>query len=80
MGDKSFGSTKPYLLICRVVAGARYVPKDVYPDGREFVGYGISPDIFVKPPSMNICRIKTWYCKSDGIFGWKTAKVGRENH
>ena len=51
MGDKSFGSTgQPYLFDLPGGGRARVcTKKDVYPDGREFVGYGISPDIFVKP-------------------------------
>lgn len=51
IGDKSFGSTgQPYLFDLPGGGRARVcTKKDVYPDGREFVGYGISPDIFVKP-------------------------------
>ncbi|MBK7789379.1 MAG: peptidase S41 [Saprospiraceae bacterium] len=51
MGDKSFGSTgQPYLFNLPGGGRARVcTKKDVYPDGREFVGYGIAPDIYVKP-------------------------------
>lgn len=50
MGEPSFGSTgQPYVFELPKGAAARIcTKKDTYPDGREFVGYGIQPDIFVK--------------------------------
>ena len=50
MGEPSFGSTgQPYFYNFHNGAAARIcTKKDTYPDGREFVGYGIQPDIFVK--------------------------------
>ena len=51
MGERSFGSTgQPFLFDMPGLGGARVcTKKDTYPDGREFVGYGIKPDIEVKP-------------------------------
>lgn len=51
MGENSFGSTgQPYLFDMPGGGGARVcTKKDTYPDGREFVGYGVKPDIEVKP-------------------------------
>lgn len=50
IGDKSYGSTgQPYLFNLAGEGRARVcTKKDIYPDGREFVGFGISPDVFVK--------------------------------
>jgi C-terminal processing protease CtpA/Prc len=50
IGEKSFGSTgQPYMFDLVGGATARIcTKKDTYPDGREFVGYGIKPDIEVK--------------------------------
>ncbi len=49
IGQKSFGSTgQPISFQLPGGAWARIcTKKDTYPDGREFVGYGISPNIFV---------------------------------
>ncbi|MEO6720805.1 MAG: S41 family peptidase [Ferruginibacter sp.] len=51
MGERSFGSTgQPYMF--DLVGGGSVricTKKDIYPDGREFVGYGIKPDIEVIP-------------------------------
>ncbi|HXB41894.1 MAG TPA: S41 family peptidase [Bacteroidia bacterium] len=51
IGENTFGSTgQPYSF--DLVGGAKAricTKKDTYPDGREFVGYGIKPDIEVKP-------------------------------
>lgn len=51
MGEKSFGSTgQPYLFDLPGGGSARVCTKmDTYPDGREFVGYGIKPDIEIIP-------------------------------
>ncbi len=51
MGEKSFGSTGQPLLFDLPGGGSARVctKKDTYPDGREFVGYGIKPDIEVTP-------------------------------
>lgn len=50
MGDKTYGSTgQPYLFELPGGANARVcTKKDTYPDGTEFVGYGIKPDIEIK--------------------------------
>ncbi len=50
MGEPSFGSTgQPYFFELPGGAFARIcTKKDTYPDGREFVGYGIQPDVIVK--------------------------------
>ncbi|MBA9079395.1 S41 family peptidase [Rufibacter quisquiliarum] len=50
MGENSFGSTgQPFLFDLPGGAVARVcTKKDTYPDGREFVGYGVKPDITVK--------------------------------
>jgi len=49
IGQKSFGSTgQPMSFQLPGGAWARIcTKKDTYPDGREFVGYGVEPDIFV---------------------------------
>jgi len=49
IGQKSFGSTgQPMSFQLPGGAWARIcTKKDTYPDGREFVGYGVKPDIFV---------------------------------
>ncbi len=51
IGQNTFGSTgQPYLFALPGGAMARVcTKKDTYPDGREFVGYGIKPDIGVVP-------------------------------
>ena len=50
MGENSFGSTgQPFLFDLPGGGSARICTKrDTYPDGREFVGFGIKPDIEVK--------------------------------
>lgn len=50
MGENSFGSTgQPFMFDMPGGGSARICTKqDAYPDGREFVGYGIKPDIEVK--------------------------------
>lgn len=49
MGDKSYGSTgQPFLFNLPGGGRARVcTKKDIYPNGKEFVGYGVSPDIYV---------------------------------
>lgn len=51
IGEKSYGSTgQPYLFDLPGGGYARVcTKKDTYPDGREFVGYGIKPDIEIIP-------------------------------
>lgn len=51
IGEHTFGSTgQPYSFDLVGGATARVcTKKDTYPDGREFVGYGIKPTIEVKP-------------------------------
>lgn len=50
IGENSFGSTgQPYMFDMPGGGVARVcTKKDTYPDGREFVGYGVKPDIEVK--------------------------------
>ena len=50
MGENSFGSTgQPFIFDLPGGGSARVcTKKDTYPDGREFVGYGVKPDIEVK--------------------------------
>ncbi|GJM62937.1 hypothetical protein PEDI_34890 [Persicobacter diffluens] len=50
MGDRSFGSTGQPILFDLPGGGSARVctKKDTYPDGREFVGVGIAPDIVVR--------------------------------
>jgi C-terminal processing protease CtpA/Prc len=50
IGENTFGSTgQPFLFDLPGGGSARIcTKKDTYPDGREFVGYGIKPDIEVK--------------------------------
>ncbi|AKD02350.1 S41 family peptidase [Pontibacter korlensis] len=50
IGENSFGSTgQPFMFDLPGGGGARIcTKKDTYPDGREFVGYGVKPDIDVK--------------------------------
>ena len=50
VGQRSFGSTgQPLVLDLPGGGGARICSKrDTYPDGREFVGYGVEPDIFIE--------------------------------
>jgi C-terminal processing protease CtpA/Prc len=50
MGENSFGSTgQPFSFELPGGGSARIcTKKDTYPDGREFVGFGIKPDIIVK--------------------------------
>lgn len=50
IGENSHGSTGQPLMFDLPGGGAARVctKKDTYPDGREFVGYGIKPDIEVK--------------------------------
>ena len=51
IGERSFGSTgQPYQFDLPGGGSARVcTKKDTYPDGREFVGYGVKPDIEVAP-------------------------------
>ncbi|QJD98187.1 peptidase S41 [Mucilaginibacter robiniae] len=51
IGQNTFGSTgQPYNFLLPGGGSARVcTKKDTYPDGREFVGYGVHPDIEVKP-------------------------------
>lgn len=50
IGQRSFGSTgQPFLFDMPGGGGARVcTKKDTYPDGSEFVGYGVKPDIEVE--------------------------------
>lgn len=51
IGERTYGSTgQPYLFVLPGGGSARIcTKKDTYPDGREFVGVGILPDIEVIP-------------------------------
>jgi len=51
IGENSFGSTgQPYGFYLPGGGSARIcTKKDTYPNGKEFVGYGIKPDIEIKP-------------------------------
>ncbi|MFD2584859.1 S41 family peptidase [Pedobacter vanadiisoli] len=51
IGRNSFGSTgQPYMFDLPGGGSARIcTKKDTYPDGREFVGYGVKPDIEIIP-------------------------------
>ncbi|MFN8353101.1 MAG: S41 family peptidase [Spirosomataceae bacterium] len=51
IGERTFGSTgQPYLFAMPGGGNARVcTKKDTYPDGREFVGVGIKPDIEIIP-------------------------------
>ncbi|WP_299819747.1 S41 family peptidase [uncultured Pontibacter sp.] len=50
IGENSFGSTgQPFMFDLPGGGNARIcTKKDTYPDGREFVGYGVKPDVEVK--------------------------------
>jgi C-terminal processing protease CtpA/Prc len=50
VGDRTFGSTgQPMVMKLPGGGSARICTKrDTYPDGREFVGYGVAPDVFVE--------------------------------
>ena len=50
IGENTFGSTGQPLMFDLPGGGSARIctKKDTYPDGREFVGYGIKPDIIVK--------------------------------
>ncbi|MEL6356776.1 MAG: S41 family peptidase, partial [Bacteroidota bacterium] len=50
IGEPTFGSTGQPMLFSLPGGGNARVctKKDTYPDGREFVGYGVQPDITVK--------------------------------
>ncbi len=51
IGENTYGSTgQPFPIDLPGGGSARIcTKKDTYPDGREFVGYGVKPDIEVKP-------------------------------
>ena len=50
VGDKTYGSTgQPMVMKLPGGGSARICTKrDTYPDGREFVGYGVKPDVFIE--------------------------------
>jgi C-terminal processing protease CtpA/Prc len=60
IGEPTFGSTgQPYSFTLPGGGSARVcTKKDTYPDGREFVGYGIQPDIFVQPTVSDFLKNK----------------------
>jgi C-terminal processing protease CtpA/Prc len=51
MGEPTFGSTGQPLMMDLPGGGSARIStkRDVYPDGREFIGLGVQPDIEVKP-------------------------------
>lgn len=64
MGENSFGSTGQPLSFDLPGGGSARVctKQDTYPDGREFVGYGIKPDVEVKP------TLKDYLAKRDPVL------------
>ena len=60
IGENSCGSTGEAFLFDLPGGGSALVCtiKDTYPDGREFVGYGVKPDIEVKPTLNDYIQIK----------------------
>ena len=58
IGSNTFGSTgQPYIFDLPGGGTARVcTKKDSYPDGREFVGYGVKPDIEVRPTLADYLR------------------------
>lgn len=64
IGENSFGSTGQPLLFELPGGGLARIctKKDTYPDGREFVGYGIKPDIVVKR------KLKDYLTKKDPVL------------
>jgi C-terminal processing protease CtpA/Prc len=60
IGENSYGSTgQPYSFELPGGGSARVCTKqDTYPDGREFVGYGIKPDIEIKPTLTDFLKKK----------------------
>ena len=51
MGERTFGSTGQPLFIDLPAGGKGRIctKRDTYPDGRDFVGYGIAPDVMIEP-------------------------------
>lgn len=64
MGENSFGSTGQPLSFALPGGGSARVctKQDTYSDGREFVGYGIKPDVEVKP------TLKDYLAKRDPVL------------
>jgi len=60
IGDRTYGSTgQPFLFdLPGGGTGRVCTKKDTYPDGREFVGYGIKPDIEVKKTLSDLIQNK----------------------
>lgn len=60
IGENTFGSTGQPLYFDLPGGGSARVctKKDTYPDNREFIGYGINPDIEVKPTVMDYLKNK----------------------
>ncbi|MFH1195003.1 MAG: S41 family peptidase [bacterium] len=60
VGEKTGGSTGQPLITNLPGGATLYVcsVKNTYPDEREFVGFGIEPDIFIKPSRMDIIEQK----------------------
>ena len=51
VGERTFGSTGQPLFIDLPAGGKGRIctKRDTYPDGRDFVGYGIAPDVMIEP-------------------------------
>ncbi len=64
MGENSFGSTGQPLSFDLPGGGSARVctKQDTYPNGREFVGYGIKPDVEIKP------TLKDYLAKRDPVL------------
>jgi C-terminal processing protease CtpA/Prc len=64
IGSNTFGSTGMPLVFSLPGGGHARIcsKKDTYPDGREFVGYGIKPDIYVKE------TVKDYLSKNDPVL------------
>lgn len=68
MGERSFGSTGQPLSFDMPGGGSARIctKQDTYPDGREFVGYGIKPDVEVKQ------TLKDYLAKRDPVLAKAT--------
>ena len=71
VGENTFGSTgQPYSFELVGGATARIcTKKDIYPDGREFVGYGIKPAVEIKP------QLRDYLQKKDPVLTKATELV-----
>lgn len=86
IGEKSFGSTgQPFQFDLPGGGAARVcTKKDTYPDGREFVGYGVAPDITVRATLKDyqqnndpVIKAALSYLKGKTLENIANVKVGR---